>query len=138
MAIRLPVVRHFIACEDVEPSQDGRQYTLRNLVHAIRPLPGEAYPCLHPEVCLFVLMTDVYEQHRIRVELVFWHQPADETSIYTTREGILNLGSDPLIVHGLPIRLRNLLFPNAGLYEFRLWCDGQIIARETILLREEN
>ena len=43
---------------------------------------------------------------------------------------------DNYVVHVYPFRLKNVRFQREGLYEFRLLCDGQVIARETILLRE--
>ena len=43
---------------------------------------------------------------------------------------------DPLVVHGWSIRLRNLPFARPDLYEFRLVCDGEVLAREPVRLRE--
>src|SRR5436309_2509254 len=60
---RIPVVRHFIACERIERSPDRRQCSLVNLIHAIRPAPGAPYPRVHPEMCLFVQMSDGQGKH---------------------------------------------------------------------------
>jgi hypothetical protein len=46
--------------------------------------------------------------------------------------------NDPLIVHGWPIRLKNVLFERPGLFEFRLLCNAQVIGREPITLRESS
>lgn len=112
---RIPVVRHFIACDDIDSKGSGK-YSLPNVVYAIKLLPGAAYPQIHPMICLFAQMTNGRGSHSFQIDVV--------------------LGDDPLAVYGWPIRLRNLLFPHSGLYEFRLLCDGQVIAREPILLRE--
>jgi hypothetical protein len=138
MAVRKPVVRHFIACERVEWSPDGRHYSLRNLISAIRPLPGTTYPRIHPELYLFAVLTDGQGRLPFSVQLVTWDQQGQEQSIYTSPSVILDLGQDPLAVHGWPIRLRNLPFDRPGLYEFRLRCDGEIMAREPILLRDSS
>jgi hypothetical protein len=130
---RVPLVRHFIACERVDRSADGRQCSLVNLVHAIQPAPGAPYPRIHPELYLFAQITDGQGQHLFQIQLVLVE--GEETLIRTTPPISRDLGHDPLIVHGWPIHLRNILFPQAGLYEFRLFCDGQEIAREPILLR---
>lgn len=130
---RVPVVRHFIACERIDTSADGAQFSLVNVIHAIRPLPGAAYPRIHPQLCLFAQMTDGRGSHSLHLQLVFLD---DERSTYTSKPVILDLGNDPLVVHGWPMRLRNLFFERAGLYEFRLMCSGQVIAREPIVLRE--
>ena len=135
MAVRRPVVRHFIACEEVERSADGQHYSLLKLVYTIRPLTGEPYPRIHPQLQLYAMLTDGVGRLPFTVELVTWDE-IEPRSIYTTRTVIVDMGSDPLLVHGWPIRLRNLVFERPGLYEFRLICDGEIIARESILLKE--
>jgi hypothetical protein len=128
------VVRHFIACERIERSPDRRQCSLVNVIHAIQPLPGAPFPRIHPELCLFVQMTDGQGTHSFQLQLVFLDE--DETVIHTTPPVERDLGPDPLVVHGWPLTLRNVPFPRPGVYEFRLMCDGQEVAREAIRLRE--
>jgi hypothetical protein len=60
---RVPVVRHFIACERIDRSPDRRQYSLVNVIHAIRPLPGASYPRIYSELVLFLMMTDGQGRH---------------------------------------------------------------------------
>ena len=126
------MVRHFIACDDIDSASTGK-YSLHNVIYAVRLLPGAAYPQIHPMICLFVHMTNGRGSHSFQIELVF---ADDEQSTYISDLVTMNLGDDPLAVYGWPIRLRNLLFPHPGSYEFRLLCDGQVIAREPILLRD--
>src|SRR5262249_34239382 len=128
---RIPVVRHLIACERIERSPDRRQYSLVNVIHAIRSLPGAPYSRIHPELCLFLMMTDGQGRHSFQVQLVFLD---DETVIHTTPPIERDLGPDPLVVHGWPLTLRNVPFPRPGVYEFRLMSDGREIAREPIRL----
>jgi hypothetical protein len=132
-----PVVRHLVTCERVERSADNRHYSLVNLIHAIRPLPGADFPRIQPEIYLFALLTDGRGSITFTVELVTWTD-GEEESIYETPGVILNLGSDPLAVQAWPIRLRNLPFPRPGLYEFLIRCEGEILAREPILLKESR
>jgi hypothetical protein len=131
---RIPVVRHFIACERIERSPDGRHCSLVNVIHAIRPLPGAPYPRVHPALSLYVLLTDGQGRHSFQVQLVILEE--EETVIHTTPPIERDLGPDPLAVHGWPLTLRNVPFPRPGVYEFRLLCDGSEIAREPIRLRE--
>lgn len=131
---RIPVVRHFIACERIERSPDGRQCSLVNVIHAIQPLPGVPYPRIHPELGLFVQMSDGRGTHSFQLELVYLAE--EEVVIHATPPVERDLGPDPLMVHGWPLRLRNVPFPHPGVYEFRLRCDGQEVAREPIRLRE--
>jgi hypothetical protein len=133
MAAQKPVVRHFIACDRVEVSQDGRRVSLVNVVCAIRPFPGAGYPRIHPELWLFAQMTDGQGAFDFEVELLF---SDDDTSIFRAPPVKLDFGDDPLAVRGWAKQLSDLLFEKPGLYEFRLLCDGEVIAREPILLRQ--
>jgi hypothetical protein len=68
---RIPVVRHFIACEKIETTPGGSRYSLVNVIHAIKPVPGVNYPRIHPEPCLFVQMVNGRGKNTFRVQLVF-------------------------------------------------------------------
>jgi hypothetical protein len=134
MASRLPVIRHFIACERIERSPDGRHYSLIHVIHSIRAQPGAPFPRIHPELTVFIIMTDSQGLHGFAIQIVTWDSE-EERSIWTTGERILDMGPDPLKVHGWSYRLRNVLFDRPGLYKLRLLCNGQIVAREPLRLR---
>jgi hypothetical protein len=133
MPAQKPVARHFLVCDRVEVSSDGRRVTLVNIIYAITPLPGAQYPRIQPEICVFAQLTDGMGEVDLAVELVFYD---DDNSIFRTQPVRVDFGSDPLAVRGWTRRFTNVLFQMPGLYEFRLLCDGEIIARESILLRE--
>ena len=137
MALHYPVVRHLLACERIDRSNDSRHYSLINVVHAIRPHPGASYPRIHPEIQLFAVMTDGRGDLPFIIELVAL-QWDEEELMYQSAEIRMNLGDNPLTIHAWPIRLRNIPFVRPGLYEFRLRCDGKIISQEPILLRESR
>jgi hypothetical protein len=80
------------------------------------------------------MMTDGQGTHEFGVELVYW-DGGTQRSTWTSHRVKLDLGQDPLIVHGWPIRLRNIPFAHPGDYDFVLWCDAEVIARETIHVR---
>jgi hypothetical protein len=133
-SFRIPVVRHFIACERIEHSPGSRNVGLYNLIHAIRPASDAIYPLIRRNLCLYVLLTDGSGRLPFQVRLMFIEE--EETEIYTTPPLSRDLGSNPLAVMGWPLVLRNVPFPQPGLYEFRLLCAGQEIAREPIVLRD--
>jgi hypothetical protein len=137
MAVRRPVVRHFIACERVERSSDGRHDSLINLIHSLRPLPGASFPRIHSELWLYAVLADGRGELSFCVEVVTW-EGTEEQSIHTTPTVRMDLGQSPLVVHGWPVRLRNLPLPHPGLYEFRLVCEGEVVAREPIAVREQS
>ena len=136
MSGQIPIVRHFIACEQLQISPEGR-YSLFNLIHAIHPIEGATYPRIHPEIVLFALLTDGNGEHEFYVEVIYWSD-GEQQSTWKTKIVKLDLGNNPLHVHGWPIRLKNVLFSQPGQYDFVLWCDGSEIARETILLRKTS
>jgi hypothetical protein len=116
MAVRRPVVRHLIACEDVQPSTAGR-YSLIEVVHAIRA--AAPYPRIHPRITLFVMLTDAEGVRVFWVEWVLFDR-GQQRSLWTTKPVKLHLGHDPTQVHGWSIRLKNIWLPQPGDYEFVL------------------
>ncbi len=135
MAVRVPNVRHFIACAGVVRSADGQRFTLRNLFHTLTPPSKASYPLALPEMHLFAHLTDGHGRCNFRIECVTWDQQGEESSLWTSPTVIIDMGNDPLRVQGQDFKLR-ARFPEAGLYEFRLLCEGEILAREPIRLLE--
>jgi hypothetical protein len=130
----IPEARHFIACEGVAPSPDGRHHTLTNVFQVVVPRAGDQFPLLRPMTCLYTILTNGRGAHTFAVELVRGVGPA-ETVIGLSAGLTRDLGQDPLVIHGLPLRLAHLIFTQPGQYEFRLLCDGRVIARELIEVR---
>ncbi len=81
MAVRKPVVRHFIACERVERSADGGNVTLRNLMHAIRLLPRSSFPYTLAQITLAAVVTDGHGDFSFEVELITWDDNGEERLI---------------------------------------------------------
>jgi hypothetical protein len=130
----IPVVRHLIPCDNIVVSATVQNVSIGNLVYVIRVLAGNPYPRIHPLLCLFALLTNGRGPHKFRVVIVQGVGP-NERVVYAGPEFDRDLGSDPLSVHGLPMRLRNVPFPRPGQYEVRLLCDGEILAGQPIELR---
>src|SRR5947208_11016078 len=92
----VPVVRHFLACNDIQAS--GGNVTLTNVIHTIRPRPGDQFPCLQPLLCLYALLTNGRGEHEFEVSLVRATGP-EETEVYRTPKFRRDLGQDPMAVH---------------------------------------
>jgi hypothetical protein len=131
---RIPVVRHFIACEKVEKSNDGTLRSLINLIDVIEFAPGKSWPHILPQLCLFARLTDGRGKHSFQIQMVSY---PDAESTRTTKSVMMDFEDDPLEIRRCVFRLNNVEFRGPGLYEFRLMCNGREIARESILLREE-
>lgn len=130
-----PIVRHFVACEDIVLSDDANSYSLIDVMQVIRPPPGDSFPCISPVVCLFTALANGRGEHTFAIQLIYFSL-AEEDEVYRTPDFTRNLGQEPLTLHGLPIRLRNLIFPQPGQYEFRLLCNDVDIAAAKIEARE--
>ncbi len=132
MAGLLPVVRHIIVCEDivVDPGPP-RHVSLINLLGTIRSLSQPPFPLRYPEFCVYVQLTECRGDGDVRLQI----EEADtNTSIFKTLTRTVSLGNDPLKKHGLPFRIRDLLFPSAGLYLVEFWYNDIKLAEETLLL----
>jgi hypothetical protein len=127
-----PVVRYLIVCDDVRLDPDEpRGATVVGPVSALRSLGEPAFPLYHPEICVFVQLTDCRGVGDVRVEV----RRADGTSVFRTRTRSVPFGDDPTEIVGLSFRLRNVAFPAAGLYWVELWYNDGVLARQPLELR---
>ena len=69
-----------------------------------------------------------------RVGLKIVHADSD-TAIFTSKVYPHPFGNDPLLTYGLPFRVRNCLFPVAGLYWIQFWYDDAMLAQQDLFLR---
>jgi hypothetical protein len=128
-----PVVRYLILCQDVvvDPT-NPLQVTLINLVTTIRSLSEPAFPVIRPQFCAFIQMTECRGAGDLRVEIV--HADTGAT-VFRTKTQNVAFGSDPLEVVGLTFRIRNCLFPSAGLYWVQLWYNNVVLAQQAVVVR---
>jgi hypothetical protein len=135
MAVELPIVRHFIACREIVYDSGGQNVSLKHLVSAILPLPGEQYPLIRDEMALFAVLTNGRGKYDFALELTRF-EAGEEVRVVGTPSRAVDLGQDPAAILGMPIPLRNIVFEQPGQYTFRLLCNETVIAEEKILLRE--
>jgi hypothetical protein len=128
-----PLVRYLIVCDDIRTGPDNPQrVSLVGLCSAIRSLADPPFPVCHEELCVFVQLTGCRGPGQGRIEIV--HADSGRMD-YRSPTWPLPLPSDPLEVVGLPFRLRNCVFREAGLYWVQFWYDEQCLAQQPLLLR---
>src|SRR5262245_29920435 len=127
MATETPVVRVFVACEELDFDAGGKDVTLRKLFHRIKRLPGEPFPCVLEQMALYALLTNGRGKHQFGIALFFLDHGVERTVAGPTHREI-DLGEDPVAVHGLPVPHIKAIFEEPGQYTFALLCDGQRIA----------
>ncbi len=114
-----PLVRTFIACQQV--SRTGSLITLVGLIEKITARAESG----HFEAVLYVSLTSGQGRHRIQLQIAHFDTTGDEISHEIARKSIIDLGSDPLQLHGLAIPVR-VHWQYPGAIVFRLLVDGVV------------
>jgi hypothetical protein len=138
MALPPPRTRHFIPCHAVVTDSKRNAYSLEGIIYIIRPADHESFPLLMPEMSLFSVLSNAHGAYEFSVQIITWDPAGKEIEVWQTSKVTRAFGKDPLMVLGWPIRLRNIVFDRPGLYEFRLICDGAILAQTEVSLRERS
>jgi hypothetical protein len=105
------------------PGTPVPDHHLANLTLYLRPAPGDQYPLEQAELCFLAHLTDGRGVHEFKVRQRFG-VGSQAQLVWESQPVTLDLGTDPLHVHGLPVRFRQLRFHHPGQYEFVLVCDG--------------
>lgn len=128
-----PTVRYLIVSEDVEidPSNNKR-VTIVGLLNAIRSIDQLPYPLLYRGFCVFLQLTECRGKADARIEI----QHADTVQVvFKTKTRSMEFSNDPLEILGVNFRIRDLLFPQSGLYWVQLWYNDSMIAQQSLVLR---
>jgi hypothetical protein len=132
MATVPPVVRYLVVCEDcrIDPI-NPRKISAIHLVGAVNPPHGKNYPVALKEVVGVCMLTEGRGSVRFRLEIAKDFDPP----IYQSADQATTFGPDPLQMVVLTFRVRNLLIPGPGVYEFRLVCDDAVLAVQYVRAR---
>ncbi len=127
-----PIVRYFVLCQDflIGPSSPN-DISLIKLIYSTRA-PDGLFPLALNQICAFAALANARGVGEIDVRVVE-ADTGDET--HRTGSSRIDFGSDPLRIHGLPIRLRHCVFPSIGLYSVELCYNGSPIAQQDLLVR---
>jgi hypothetical protein len=128
----LPIVRHLIACEDIQRGSPER-FTLVNVITRIRSLDPVPFPLHYHEISFIAICTACRGPARVQLRTV---EEESGDPIYTSPVWPAPLPNDPLQVACLPFRIRNLTFSRAGWYQERLWYNDVFWAEEPLRLSE--
>jgi len=127
-----PIVRTLIVCSDIVVApEDDKRVSLLNILNTIRSTDVPPYPLLFREFCIFAQMTECRVSMEVWIEI---RKGDAQTGIFSTRKRQISFPNDPLRLYGLRFRIRNCLFPSPELYWIQLWCDGQVLAQQPLIL----
>ncbi len=135
MSAILPTLRYLIACEDIRTDPaNPRKVSLINLLSSIRSLEQPPFPLLYRELCVFVQLTECRGSADIALTIAH-----EETGALAYRgppqPWRANLPSDPIDVVGLPFRIRDIDFPEPGVYAIQFWYNGTVLSQQPLVLR---
>jgi hypothetical protein len=132
MAIK-PVVRYMLLCDDwrLDPA-NNRRVTIVGLISIIHSLDDPPFPLLYKEMCVFLALTDGHGHGEGKIACI--HEASGQ-KIFETRSRPITFGLDPLDVLGVPFRIRDISFPQAGLYSVQFWYEGELVEERPLRLR---
>jgi hypothetical protein len=119
----LPVGKILHVCDDVVADPTSHKLSILNLWELVRVPVGASFPYTLGRICVVALMSDGQGEARFRAEVVradtgtTIRRSPDYTVHFTDRQ------RSALVV----IRLKDVLFPGAGVYLVELYCEGVFV-----------
>ena len=128
-----PVIRCLMICENAVRDPDNpHRVSLLGLASTIRSKDEPPYPLLLREVCVFVQMTECVGAGDLHVQIF---HPDSGDLLFRTKSRRLDFGDNPLEIHGIIFRIRDLAIPRQGLYTFEFCYNGITEAEGYLLMR---
>lgn len=129
-----PFIRHMLLCDDVRPRPgEPRKVDVLGLVNSLRVAPG-AFPT---QLSFSVYLATTGGRDTGIGQIVILD--ADQgTEVYAGAEHTLQFPVDPLQVFGVIFRITAWWIPGPALYWVEFRYDGQMLARQPLLVREES
>jgi hypothetical protein len=128
-----PIVRYMLLCDDWRlDGPNNRRVTIVGLIWNIHSLEDPPYPLVYRELCVFLALTEGRGQGEGHIACV---REDTGQKIFETRKRQIPFPSDPLEVVGVPFRIRDCSFPEAGRYSVQFWYDGVMLEERPLRLR---
>jgi len=118
----------FLICDSII---DDRKTGKKTLVGIFNRIGTSAFPCTHPDMAVFVSLTDGRGTYKAELNCLC----SDTQEPIMHGEGQVAF-KDPNSVVEIGFHLRGLTFPKAGMYEFEFLCNGVRVAERRFEVRE--
>lgn len=117
-----------VVCDNVyrEPSGKKALMGLFDIVFAPK------FPAAHPKMCIYVSVTDIRPNSKLRIDIVFGE--TDEPLL--TIAGDVPKNVDPTAIVDLTFNINNLVFPKAGTYFVRFWGNDHCLLMRPIKVKQ--
>jgi hypothetical protein len=119
------VVKAFLICDYVIHEQGSNKKSLIGVFHHIG---ARRFPCRHGQLAIYANITNAKGDYVFRLSLA---NLKDGTEIGHGETPPLKI-ADRLQTAELAFRLQNLVFPEAGQYEFHLFANDELIAQKEL------
>lgn len=119
-----PVLNAILVC-DMAIREEGTGKV--SLIGIFENINATSFPTLHPELSVYAKLTDADGEYVLRLELI----QLEKARIIASGETTIT-PSDRMGAVELNFNLHNLVFPEAGLYEFRLSANGKHVGAKTL------
>jgi hypothetical protein len=122
-----------LLCDDWQQDPQKRnRVSIIGLISNIRATGDPPYPLLYLEMCVFLVLAETRGQGKARIVCI--HEETGQ-KVFETPERTISFGLDPLDVVGVPFRIRNCSFPQAGLYAMQFWYESEMVEERPFRLR---
>jgi hypothetical protein len=124
-----PVVKVMVLCNDVRPSvDDPNQDDIVGTLTTVWPTTGR-FPIVRKKLCVYLLMSN--DRGTGTAQLACVHEDTGLT-VWRTTPRVLDLGDNPLVVHGDYYRMEDVILPMRGVYRFEYWYNVCVIATQSL------
>ena len=112
-----PLLLAILVCDDIIRDEETHKATLVGLFNRIT---AHQFPCRHPQMSVFVSLTNGHGECSAELRLV---QRSTGEAIVSLNGKIAFPG--PLAMVDMKFNLHNVTFPTAGRYSFDFFCNGE-------------
>jgi hypothetical protein len=128
-----PNVRHMLLCDDVRPDPENPgKLNVLGLVSSIRSTAEPPFPLRHPQLCLYLQVTEGRGKGNVRIVV---READSEVVVSATPPRELTFAGSPLSVAAMLFRVQDCVFPRPGLYWVQFCFGEQVLAQEPLLVR---
>jgi hypothetical protein len=128
-----PIVRYMLLCDDWQwDPANRRRVTIIGLITNIHSLAEPPYPLLYRQLCVFLALTEGRGQGEGKIVCRF---PETGQQLFETPGRPIAFGRDPLRVVALGFRIKDISFPQSGLYTVQFWYDGEFVEERPLRMR---
>lgn len=120
--------RHLLLCDSVQhdPSAPGHSYSVNGLINWLMPEDEYGYPLVVERIVIFAQVWGTRAEHSLTIDLIRIEEN-DDVRIATYGPMTFPVYGNEF-VENRKWTLHQVGFPIPGLYEFRLFVDGQVEA----------